>query len=116
LANQAKKLQGLLMEDETRLAVSTFVQDYDEAFFGDDGLSLLRQWLEENVASTPRVAKSVRLGPPIYRPSKIVCIGLKFRDHAREKQSGDSGRAGHIFQIMTSLVGPNSSCRRMREK
>jgi hypothetical protein len=62
------------MDDATRLDVSAFVQDYDEAFFASDGLSQLKQWLKENAASAPRVAQSVRLGLPIGRPSKIVSI------------------------------------------
>jgi acylpyruvate hydrolase len=28
---------------------------------------------------------SVRLGPPITNPSKIVCLGLNYRDHAEEQ-------------------------------
>ena len=77
---------GLILEDATRLDVSGGIQDYDEAFFANGGLSRLNQWLKENAASAPRVAPSVRLGPPIARPSKIVCIGLNFRDHARESK------------------------------
>src|SRR5579864_701232 len=102
-----KETPGLLMEDETRLDVSTFVRDYDEAFFADGGLSRRKQWLEENVASTPRVAKSVRLGPPIYRPSKIVCIGLNFRDHARESKMEIPEEPVIFFKATTSLAGPN---------
>src|SRR5579864_2912236 len=102
-----KETPGLLMEDETRLDVSTFVRDYDEAFFADGGLSRRKQWLEENVASTPRVAKSVRLGPPIYRPSKIVCIGLNFRDHARESKMEIPEEPVIFFKASSSLVGPN---------
>jgi 2,4-didehydro-3-deoxy-L-rhamnonate hydrolase len=62
------------------------VQDYDEAFFADDGLSQLKQRLQEHATSAPRVAASVRLGSPISRPSKIACIGLNFRDHAKESK------------------------------
>jgi 2-keto-4-pentenoate hydratase/2-oxohepta-3-ene-1,7-dioic acid hydratase in catechol pathway len=93
-----KQRPGLIMEDAVRLDASSCVQDYDEAFFADDALSQLKQWLQEPATSAPRVAASVRLESPISPPSKIVCIGLNFRDHARRKQNGNSGRAGHIFQ------------------
>src|SRR5258708_27465472 len=81
-----RETPGLLLEDDTRLDVSSLVQDYDEAFFTDDGVSRLKQWLKKNAASAPRDAQSVPLLPPTSRPSKLVCIGFNFRDHARESK------------------------------
>src|SRR6202043_2704474 len=89
------------------LDVSAFAADYDEAFFANDGLSRLKQWLVENAASAPRVAQSVRLGSPILRPSKIVCIGLNFRDHARESKMEIPEEPVIFFKAPSSLVGPN---------
>jgi 2,4-didehydro-3-deoxy-L-rhamnonate hydrolase len=98
---------GILMQDATRLDVSAFVPDYDEAFFATDGLSRLRLWLKDNAAAAPRVAPSVRLGPPVSRASKIVCIGLNFRDHARESKMEIPAEPVIFFKATTSLVGPN---------
>jgi 2,4-diketo-3-deoxy-L-fuconate hydrolase len=98
---------GLITEDAGRLDVSAFVPDYDEAFFVSNGLSRLEHWLKENAASAPRVAQSVRLGPPISRPSKIVCIGLNFRDHARESKMEIPKEPVIFFKATTSLVGPD---------
>jgi len=95
------------MEDATLLDVSSFVRDYDEAFFANDGLSQLKLWLQEHAASAPRVAASVRLGSPISRPSKIVCIGLNFRDHAKESKMEIPEEPVIFFKATTSLVGPN---------
>jgi len=102
-----KERPGLIMEDATRLDVSSRVQDYDEAFFANDGLTRLKQWLKENSTSAPRVAASVRLGSPISRPSKIVCIGLNFRDHAKESKMEIPEEPVIFFKATTSLVGPN---------
>ncbi len=77
---------GLQVNDGARLDVSEFGADYDEAFFANEGLSALQAWYEQKGKSAPRVASSVRLGPPVCRPSKIVCIGLNFRDHAAESK------------------------------
>src|ERR1017187_4664915 len=109
---------GVLLKDGTSLGVSTFVPDYDEVFFANDGLSRLKHWLKENAASAPRVAQLVRLGPPISRPSKIVCIGLNFRDHARESQTEIPKEPVIFFKATTSLVEPNDdrSFRRMGKK
>jgi 2,4-diketo-3-deoxy-L-fuconate hydrolase len=107
LANRAKSAQGLILEDVVRLDVSSCVEDYDEAFFANDGFSQLKHWLKENARSAPRVAASVRLGSPISRPSKIVCIGLNFRDHAKESKMEIPEEPVLFFKSTTSLVGPN---------
>jgi len=98
---------GLLLNDGTRLDVSAFGVDYDEAFFGGGGLAKLSSWLQQHASSVPRVDGSVRLGPPICRPSKIVCIGLNFRDHAAESKMEPPKEPVIFFKSTTSLVGPN---------
>jgi 2-keto-4-pentenoate hydratase/2-oxohepta-3-ene-1,7-dioic acid hydratase in catechol pathway len=98
---------GILLNDGTRLDTSGFAADYDEHFFADDGLNGLREWLKSNSTSAPRVSNSVRLGPPVSRPSKIVCIGLNFRDHAAESKMDPPKEPVIFFKSTTSLVGPN---------
>jgi 2,4-didehydro-3-deoxy-L-rhamnonate hydrolase len=98
---------GILLEDGRRLDVSAFGADYDEAFFAGDGVAALRAWLAGHEASAPRVAEDVRLGPPIRRPSKIVCIGLNFRDHAAESGMEIPREPVIFFKATTSLAGPN---------
>jgi 2,4-diketo-3-deoxy-L-fuconate hydrolase len=98
---------GVVTEEGIRLDVSAFAADYDESFFANDGLSQLSRWLKDNAASAPRVAQSVRLGSAISRPSKIVCIGLNFRDHARESKMEIPDEPVIFFKATTSLAGPN---------
>jgi 2-keto-4-pentenoate hydratase/2-oxohepta-3-ene-1,7-dioic acid hydratase in catechol pathway len=98
---------GILLSDGARIDASGFGSDYDEAFFGNDGLRALRRWLDANSSSAPRIPASVRLGPPIVRPSKIVCIGLNFRDHAAESKMEPPKEPVIFFKATTSLVGPN---------
>ena len=102
-----RETPGVIWDDETRLDVSAFVRDYDEAFFADSGISELKHWLKANAASAPRIAQSVRLGSPISRPSKLVCIGLNFRDHARESKMEIPEEPVIFFKATTSLAGPN---------
>ena len=104
-----KEKPGLLLKDGVRIDASGFGADYDEAFFGDHGLAALGKWVERNGASAPRVASSVRLGPPVCRPSKIVCIGLNFRDHAAESKMDIPKEPVIFFKATTSLVGPNDA-------
>ena len=98
---------GLLLEDGRRIDVSGFAGDYDEAFFASDGLAGLRAWLPRHGAAARVVAENVRLGPPIRRPSKIVCIGLNFRDHAAESGMEIPREPVIFFKASTSLAGPN---------
>lgn len=102
-----KENPGIILQDSTRLDVSGFTRDYDEAFFAEGGLVGLEQWLSGHTPSAPRVAQSVRLGPSIVRPSKIVCIGLNFRDHAQESKMEIPIEPVIFFKATTSLVGPN---------
>jgi 2-keto-4-pentenoate hydratase/2-oxohepta-3-ene-1,7-dioic acid hydratase in catechol pathway len=109
-----KEKPGALLPDGSRIDASAFASDYDEAFFGDGGLVRLGSWLEKQASTAPRVAPSVRLGSPICRPSKIVCIGLNYRDHAAETKAEPPKEPVLFFKATTSLVGPNDALVRPR--
>jgi 2,4-didehydro-3-deoxy-L-rhamnonate hydrolase len=98
---------GLQLPDGTRIDASGFGQDYDERFFTERGLERLRAWADRNASSAPRLAASERLGPPVPRPSKIVCIGLNFRDHAAETGAEIPKEPVIFFKATTALCGPN---------
>jgi len=98
---------GLLWKDGSRVDASALGSDYDEAFFGGGGLAKLKTWLDKNSSSAPRVPPSVRLGSPVCRPSKIICIGLNYRDHAAETKAEPPKEPVLFFKATTSLVGPN---------
>src|SRR6202162_1642798 len=100
---------GAILKDESRIDVSAMGSDYDEKFFASDGLKKLESWLSSHAASAPRVASSVRLGSAVSRPSKIVCIGLNYRDHAAETKSEPPQEPVLFFKATTSLVGPNDA-------
>jgi len=98
---------GVLLPDGVRLDASQFGADYDEKFFATGGLQRLHAWLDSHQSSAPRIAATIRLGPPICRPSKIVCIGLNYRDHAAETKAEPPKEPVLFFKSTTSLVGPN---------
>ena len=57
--------------------------DLTPQFFAGDGPDVVRQALE--AGRLPRLVDVPdRVGPPLARPGKIVCIGLNYRDHAAE--------------------------------
>lgn len=104
---RGKEKPGLLLKDGSRIDASALGTDYNEAFFANGGLTNLGSWLEKNESKAPRVPASVRWGCPIYRPSKIVCIGLNYRDHAAETKAEPPKEPVLFFKSTTSLVGPN---------
>ena len=92
---------------EHALDVSNVVGDYDEKFFGDGGLDTLRRWLDRNESTAPRVSSSTRLGPPISRPSKIICIGVNYREHVAESGAQVPREPVVFMKATSSLIGPN---------
>jgi len=98
---------GIQLPDGSRVDASAFGADYDEAFFGGDGLRRLRDWCDRSAARAPRVTPETRLGPPLCRPSKIICIGLNFRDHAAESGMELPKEPVIFFKASSSVVGPN---------
>jgi 2,4-didehydro-3-deoxy-L-rhamnonate hydrolase len=105
--DRGEEKPGLLLKDGTRVDVSAAVTDYNEEFFGTGGLERLRRWVENNSGDLRRVDSSVRLGAPICRPSKIVCIGLNYRDHAAETGQEVPKEPVIFFKATSSLSGPN---------
>ena len=98
---------GVQLEDGTRIDVSGCTREFDEPFFAGDGLYELEDWVQRRGASAPRIDASARLGPPLPRPSKIVCIGLNFRDHAAESGMPLPSEPVLFFKSTTALAGPN---------
>lgn len=102
-----KEKPGVQLENGTRLDVSAFGRDYNEDFFGTDGLVQLKDWLAKNESSCPKVDKSVRLGAPLVRPSKIVCVGLNYAKHAAESGMSVPKEPVLFFKATSAIVGPN---------
>ena len=105
--NPGAEKPGLQLADGRRIDASGFGSDYDEAFFGGDGLARLAAWADANAANAPIVEPGTRLGPCVARPSKIVCIGLNYADHAKESGLDIPKEPIIFFKSTSSLVGPN---------
>ena len=97
---------GVQLQDGTRLDVSAFGSDYDETFFGTDGIEKLSQWLEQHQDSCPVVASTTRLGAPLVRPSKIVCVGLNYAKHAEESGMAPPEEPVLFFKASSAITGP----------
>jgi 2,4-diketo-3-deoxy-L-fuconate hydrolase len=81
--------------------------DYNEHFFENGGLGKLEAYLKANEGKLLEISKDERLGAPIARPSKIVCIGLNYMDHAKETNATLPEEPIIFMKSTTALVGPN---------
>ena len=101
-----KEKPGVLLPNETKLDVSAFVSDYNEDFFGNDGIEKLQNWLNKNQDLCPIVEDTIRLGAPLARPSKIVCVGLNYAKHAAESGMDVPQEPVLFFKATSAIVGP----------
>lgn len=98
---------GVITALGKKIDVSAFGDDYNEQFFGGDGLEKLSAWLKDNEASCPEIGEDVRLGAPLTRPSKIVCVGLNYAKHAAEIGAAAPKEPVLFFKSTSALIGPN---------
>lgn len=98
---------GVELEDGTRIDVSDFGSDFDEGFFGNGGIEKLQSWLENNKSQNKLVPEGTRLGPPVKKPSKIICIGLNYAKHAEESGAVVPDEPVIFFKATSAIVGPN---------
>ncbi|MFC5832866.1 fumarylacetoacetate hydrolase family protein [Nonomuraea insulae] len=79
--------------------------EIDGAFLASGGVARVREALERG--DLPVVdAEGVRVGAPIARPGKIVCIGLNFSDHAAESGAAVPSEPVVFMKASNTMVGP----------
>lgn len=104
--NAGDEKPGLIYKGK-RLDVSDFVYDYNESFFENDGIEMLGEWIENNHDTCPLIDDHIRLGPPLARPSKMICIGLNYAGHAKENGMDLPKQPVVFFKATSAIVGPN---------
>ncbi len=102
-----KEKPGVELANGSRISIAAFGEDYDEKFFATNGLDRLEKWLAKNQNICAKVDSSTRLGPPIPRPSKIVCVGLNYAKHAQESGMAVPKEPVLFFKATSSIIGPN---------
>lgn len=101
---EGQEKTGVIIDDK-RYDTSAFGEDYNEAFFANDGLNRLRVFIDQT--ELPEVGADVRLGSPLARPSKLVCIGLNYKEHAAETNAPLPAEPVVFMKATTAIVGPN---------
>lgn len=75
---------GILLPDGRMLDVSEEFRSFDEGFFACGGLESLRSWMDGGCPGASEIPADERIGMPVARPSKLVCVGKNYADHAKE--------------------------------
>ena len=107
----AGKIHPAVIVDGTSiLDASRFGEDWNEAFFEKDGIARLATWLRTSGTTVPHLTlNDVQLAPAIARPSKIICIGLNYADHARETGATPPAEPVVFMKSTSAWCGPNDN-------
>ncbi|MDX1905697.1 MAG: fumarylacetoacetate hydrolase family protein [Bacteroidia bacterium] len=97
---------GLVNQAGQYVDASAWGEDYTETFFARDGLQRLAGWAESHLDTLPVLPPGVRLGPPVARPSKLICIGLNYADHARESGAKIPAEPIVFMKATSAICGP----------
>jgi 2,4-diketo-3-deoxy-L-fuconate hydrolase len=98
---------GVILESGKRVDISAFGEDFNDRFFSTGGLRRLASWISKNGDKCPVVDPSLRIGPCVARPSKIICIGLNYARHAAEGGAEVPKEPIIFLKAPSSLSGPN---------
>ncbi len=100
------------IDDSHYLDVSDVVDDFDEAFFGSNGLTRVADLVRER-STTEQLQEfgEERIGAPIARPHQILCIGLNYSDHAAETGAAVPEEPILFTKSPNTLIGPNDDVR-----
>ncbi|MFE9677021.1 fumarylacetoacetate hydrolase family protein [Streptomyces sp. NPDC006259] len=92
-------------EDGRLLDASPVTADIDGAFLGSGGVERLRAAVAERSLSELDPV-GLRIGAPVARPGKVVCVGLNYRDHAAETGASIPPRPVVFMKDPSTVVGP----------
>lgn len=101
-----KEKAGIQDINGRNLDCSGFNADWNEDFFTNNGLARLEEWLKENQENLNPIPQNSRIGSPIARPSKIICIGLNYLKHAQEAGMAVPEVPIIFMKATSSLSGP----------
>ena len=103
-----KERTGVVINDQM-FDTNNFGEDYNEHFFATDGLKRLQDYLHANKENLQPILEGAVLASPVARPSKIVCIGLNYADHAKETGAATPPEPVIFLKSTTAICGPNDN-------
>ena len=89
--------------------LSEVVPDIDGALLADDSAQARLREAEAGGALAVLEQQGLRVGPPLARIGKIVCIGLNYHDHAAETGSRIPTEPIIFMKAPDTVVGPDDT-------
>lgn len=97
---------GVWLADGRKIDASGEFHDYDEGFFASGGLEALEEWVADGCPGGRLLSERIRFGPPVARPSKIICVGKNYLEHAREFGEGIPTEPALFMKASSAWSGP----------
>ncbi|WP_236245052.1 fumarylacetoacetate hydrolase family protein [Streptomyces sp. CC210A] len=89
--------------------LSVLVADVDGELLSDaSALDRVRAAADAGVLP-PLAGEGLRVGPPVGRVGKVVCIGLNYHDHAREAGAEPPAEPVVFLKAADTVVGPDDT-------
>lgn len=98
----------VITRDGVSYDLRSLTADIDGAFLASDGLARARTALDTGLPVLDG-ARDLRVGAPIARPGKVVCIGLNYRDHAEESNLPLPAEPVVFMKDPSTVIGPNDT-------
>lgn len=98
--------QPAVLDAEDRgFSLAPLTRELDGAFLAAGGIGHVREALTDGALPQLDLAGR-RIGPPVARPGKVVCVGLNYRDHARETGQPAPQEPVLFMKATNTIVGP----------
>ncbi|MEI9907151.1 MAG: fumarylacetoacetate hydrolase family protein [Actinomycetota bacterium] len=95
----------VVIEGDEAILVDSIIPDWDRASLTNGALSTVTN---ANLSSLPRVSLSgVRIGSPINKPTKVICVGLNYLKHIEESNAATPAEPVIFMKAPDSVIGPN---------
>jgi 2-keto-4-pentenoate hydratase/2-oxohepta-3-ene-1,7-dioic acid hydratase in catechol pathway len=104
-----KERPAALDRDGRLLDLSSLVPEIDGAWLAGNRFDAARSAVESG--GLPELDPTIRIGPPVARPGKVVCIGLNYSDHAEETHADPPAEPVIFMKAPNTVVGPNDEVR-----
>ncbi|MFH8449219.1 fumarylacetoacetate hydrolase family protein [Streptomyces fungicidicus] len=110
VGDPGREIPAVLGDDGDAFALTGLTDDVDGAFLASGGVERARQALA--AGALPRLdTAGRRIGAPVARPGKVVCVGLNYRDHAEETGAAAPERPVVFMKDPSTVVGPYDAVR-----
>lgn len=94
---------AVVLGDEYIL-VDSLISDWSRQTLEDGALAKVKA---ADLSALPRVVKgSTRIGSPINRPTKVICVGLNYLGHIKETNADTPAEPVIFMKAPDSVVGP----------